>query len=88
MHVGHEVLVVFEEVGLEGDGTASDVGIGLHQHAAVGRYLLRIIQVGEHAEEYVTGGLLHAQQHIVDTPRGTFKRLQGLLDGLLLDGLP
>ena len=44
--------------------------------------------MGEHAEEYVTGGLLHAQQHIVDTPRGTFKRLQGLLDGLLLDGLP
>ena len=87
MHVGHEIFTVFVEVGLEGDGTACDIGIGLHQHPAVGEHLLTIIQMGEHAEECVASGLLHAQQHVVNAAGGTFERLQRLLDGLFFDGL-
>ena len=61
MHVGHEVLAVFVESGLEGDGAACDVGVGLHQHMAVGEHRLRLVQMWQQVEVDVTRGLLHAQ---------------------------
>ena len=87
MHVGHEVLAVFVEVGLKGDGAARYVGVGLHQHPAVGEHRLGIVKLGQHVEVDVTRGLLHAQQHVVDMLYGAVERLRGLLYRLLLDGL-
>ena len=48
---GTEDQVDDDEVGLEGDGAAGNKVVRLHQLTAVGVHHLRIVQMGQHAEE-------------------------------------
>ena len=88
MHVGHKILAILVEVGLEGDGAAGNKVVRLHQLTAVGVHHLRIVQMGQHAEEDVTRSQLNAQQGVVDMLGDTFECLSCLLCCLLLHGLP
>ena len=75
MHVSHEILMAWEVVFPESDGTARHVGIRLDELGGKGVHHVGAVQVGHHIKVEVTCGLFYTQQDVVNTLHNTFQRL-------------
>ena len=86
-HIDHRLSLSLVVVGVEGNGAAGNIGVTLHHFPAIYLHPFRLVQVHLQVVVDVIGGLLYAQQDVVDVLHRDVQRLFGIVDGLLLQRL-
>ena len=74
-------------MGLEGNGTTHDIGIGLHDVAAVRKHTVWLVKVPLYVLIDVICGLLDSRQDLVYVLLCTLQRLLGIAASLILQRL-
>ena len=86
MDIRHKQILTGIVARLETDGAPHDVGIALHQTAAVGEHTVRIIEMPEQVVVDLARCLLHTQQDVVYAQHCALQRLLSIVHRLLAQG--